>query len=221
MTPIASCRGGPANSSTCCDGLPRAPATRAKRSCDNRVIVEQPDLETSRLRLRPFEPSDAERLQSLAGSRAVAEGTLLIPHPYPPGEAATWIAARQEARAAGNIVYAITLRVSGELVGAIGLALSLQHDKGELGYWIGEPYWGRGLATEAAAAVIGYGFESLGLNRLSAIHFTRNPASGRVLEKNGMRHEGSLRQDLKKWDQYVDVEVYGILRSDWRQRSRL
>ena len=106
------------------------------------------------------------------------------------------------------------------MIGAIGVVVRPQHDKGELGYWIGEPYWGRGFATEAAGAIIRYGFETFDLNRLSAVHFARNPASGRVLQKNGMRHEGSLRQDLKKWDEYVDVEVYGILRSEWKAEGR-
>jgi ribosomal-protein-alanine N-acetyltransferase len=183
-------------------------------------MIEQRILETARLRLRPFEPADAERLQQLAGTRAVAEGTLLIPHPYPPAEAVEWIAARPQALESGNLVYAITIRNSAELVGAMGLVLRPQHDKGELGYWIGEPYWGQGFATEAAGAIIDYGFETLALNRLFAVHFTRNPASGRVLQKNGMRHEGSLRQDLKKWDEYVDVEVYGILRSEWESEIR-
>lgn len=183
-------------------------------------MVEQRILETPRLRLRPYESSDAEQLQRLAGSRAVAEGTLLIPHPYSLADAVEWIASRPEALENGNLVYAITLLSSSELIGAIGLALRPQHGKGELGYWIGEPFWGRGFATEAAGALISYGFEVFALNRLFAIHFARNPASGRVLEKNGMRHEGSLRQDIRKWDEYIDVEVYGILRSEWESRNQ-
>jgi ribosomal-protein-alanine N-acetyltransferase len=179
------------------------------------MMIELRILETARLRLRPFGPPDAGQLQKLAGVRAVAAGTLHIPHPYALSDAVEWIASRPQALESGNIVYAITLQSSAELIGAIGLVLRPEHDKGEIGYWIGEPYWGRGFATEAAGAVIAYGFEILGLNRLFAIHFARNPASGRVLEKNGMRHEGSLRQDIRKWDEYVDVEVYGILRSEW------
>jgi ribosomal-protein-alanine N-acetyltransferase len=179
------------------------------------MMIELRILESARLRLRPFEPSDAGQLQKLAGVRAVAAGTLHIPHPYTMSDAVEWIASRPQVLESGNIVYAITLRSSAELIGAIGLVLRPQHDKGEIGYWIGEPFWGRGFATEATGAVIAYGFEILGLNRLFAIHFARNPASGRVLEKNGMRHEGTLRQDIRKWDEYVDVEVYGILRGEW------
>jgi ribosomal-protein-alanine N-acetyltransferase len=206
--PIANCSEGRSNSSLCCT------SERERAPCHNRSMIEQRILETARLRLRPFEPGDAEQLQELAGARSVAEGTLLIPHPYPLTEAVEWIASRPQALENGNLVYAVTLRASGALIGAMGLVLRPQHDKGELGYWIGEPYWGQGFATEAARAVVDYGFDTFALNRVFAIHFTRNPASGRVLEKSGMRHEGSLRQDVKKWDEYVDVEVYGILRSD-------
>ena len=78
------------------------------------------------------------------------------------------------------------------------------------------PYWGLGYATEAAAVVVRFGFETLALNRIFAMHFSRNPASGRVLQKIGMRHEGTLRQHLKKWDEYVDLECYAILRNDFQ-----
>ena len=64
------------------------------------------------------------------------------------------------------------------LVGAVGLRLKREHDRAELGYWIGVPYWGRGYATEAAAAVVGYAFETLGLHRVFASHYTKNAASG-------------------------------------------
>jgi ribosomal-protein-alanine N-acetyltransferase len=96
-------------------------------------------------------------------------------------------------------------------VGAVGLILAPAHDRAELGYWIGAPYWGRGYATEASRAVVRWGFEGLGLRRIHASHFPRNPASGRVLEKLGMRHEGTLRQHVKKWDEYLDLESYGLL----------
>ncbi|MBU2608357.1 MAG: GNAT family N-acetyltransferase, partial [Chloroflexi bacterium] len=62
---------------------------------------------------------------------------------------------------------------------------------------------------------LGYGFEVLGLNRIHARHFTRNPASGRVMQKIGMTHEGSLRQHIKKWGQLEGLEVCGILRSEY------
>ena len=76
-------------------------------------------------------------------------------------------------------------------------------------------YWGKGYATEAAREMLGYGFESLGLHRIFATCFPHNPASGRILKKIGMQYEGCQRQHLLKWGQFVDSELYGILRREW------
>jgi len=78
------------------------------------------------------------------------------------------------------------------------------------------PYWGQGYATEAAREMLRFGFEDLGLHRIFASHFKHNPASGRILNKLGMRHEGCQREHLVKWDQFVDSEQYGILCHEWK-----
>ena len=169
-------------------------------------------LATKRLLLRPFTLDDAPAVQHLVSAYEIAENTLLIPHPYPDGAAAAWIA--RHGTTANNHTFAITL--DGEAIGAIGLDVQPDHDRGEIGYWLGLPYWGRGYMTEAAHAVLGWAFESLRVHRVFAQHFTRNPASGRVLQKLGMKHEGSLRQHDKKWGAYLDVEVYGIVDDEWR-----
>ena len=78
------------------------------------------------------------------------------------------------------------------------------------------------MATEASAALLEYGFDVLGLERIHAAHFPRNPASGRVLQKLGMRQEGTLRSHLVKWGVPEDLSIYGILREEftpWRARS--
>lgn len=174
-----------------------------------------PTLETARLILRPFAMADAPEVQRLCGAREIALNTLLIPHPYPDGKAEEWIASHPASLEKGEgDRFAITLRDGGALTGAIGMLLHREHDRAEIGYWIGIPYWGRGYATEAVQAVIAYGFDELHLNRIYAEHFTRNPASGRVMQKAGMRHEGTLRQMHKKWGEYVDTDMYSILRED-------
>ena len=175
-----------------------------------------PRLETERLILRALTLADAPRLQQLAGEREIAANTMNIPHPYPDGAAEEWITSVAETFAAGTGAnFAVTLRESGELIGGCGLVIKEIHQRAELGYWIGKPYWGHGYATEAARAVIGYAF-SRGLNRVFAEHYATNPASGRVLQKLGMRHEGTLRQHMVKWEQPMDMEVYSILRSEWK-----
>jgi RimJ/RimL family protein N-acetyltransferase len=176
----------------------------------------QPVLETARLRLRPFTLGDAADVQRLAGDRAVAENTLTVPHPYPDGAAEAWIGTHAEGWAAGRlVVYAVAEASAGALVGAVGLALTPAHAGAELGYWIGREAWGRGYATEAAGALCGHAFAALGVHRIQARHFVRNPASGRVMQKLGMRHEGVLRGAVRKWDRFEDLALYAVLAPEW------
>jgi RimJ/RimL family protein N-acetyltransferase len=97
----------------------------------------------------------------------------------------------------------------------MGLVIEGKFRRAELGYWIGRPYWGNGYCTEAGQAILEYGFQALNLNRIHAYHFKRNPASGRVMQKFGMKHEGTSPQHIMKWGVFEDVELYGILRSGW------
>jgi RimJ/RimL family protein N-acetyltransferase len=176
----------------------------------------QPTLTTARLRLRPFMGNDAAAVTHYAGARDVAATTANIPHPYLDGMAADWIG-RHEAwwTAREQIVFAIETE-SEPVIGAIGLVLAAADRRAELGYWIGVPFWRRGYATEAARAVVAFGFEQLGLDRIHAIHFADNPASGRVLAKAGFTVEGRLRSHVVKWGVAHDVIACGILRSDPR-----
>lgn len=175
-----------------------------------------PCLETDRLRLRPFTLADAPEVQRLAGDQEVASTTLAIPHPYEDGMAEGWIAAQAEDMAAGRSAhFAITLASDGRLIGAISLLISKMHEKAELGYWVGKPLWGQGFCTEAGHAVVAYGFETLKLHLITSRHLTRNPASGRVMQKLGMTWVGRERQAVKKWGVFEDLEVYSLLGSDW------
>lgn len=177
----------------------------------------QPTLETPRLILRPFAPGDAPEVERLAGDRDIASTTINIPHPYPDGAAEQWIAGHQDAYARGEMAtFAIVARESGRLVGAIGLVIAAQHARAELGYWVGRPYWNRGYCTEAAREILRFAFQDLGLNRVQAAHFTRNPASGRVMQKLGMLREGTMRELFRKRDGFEDADGYAILRREWK-----
>jgi [ribosomal protein S5]-alanine N-acetyltransferase len=177
--------------------------------------MDQPSLTTARLRLRSFELSDGPAVERLAGAYEVALNTLLIPHPYPEGAGAEWIATHAASRTRGSLNYALVLREGGALAGAIGLSVDERSDSGEIGYWVGVEHWGKGYCSEAGRALLAYAFGELGLNRVHAHHFARNPASGRVMQKLGMRYEGTLRQHIKKWGEYQDLPCYGILRAEW------
>lgn len=183
---------------------------------ENKPMPKQPTLETERLILRPFAPSDAPDVQRLAGERAIADTTLGIPHPYADGIAEHWIASHQAIFDEGaGVQLAITRKPDATLVGAIGLVGIVKGHQAEMGYWIGVPYWSQGFCTEAARAVVAFAFSELGLVRVYAAYLLRNPASGRVMQKIGMRYEGCRRGHVKKWDVLEDLALYGMLKDDW------
>lgn len=176
-------------------------------------------LETKRLRLRPLTPEDAPTVARLAGRREIAHTTISIPHPYSEPHAQEWIAAHTgQQNSAKQVAFGVTIRTDGQLIGAVGLReIDTEHCQTEMGFWIGLDWWGKGYATEAAKAVIRYGFQELKLNRIYAHHMVRNPVSGRVLEKIGMKQEGLLRQRVRKWGVFEDVVLLAILQDDWRK----
>jgi RimJ/RimL family protein N-acetyltransferase len=179
----------------------------------------QPVLTTDRLVLRPFTPEDAPLLAQLAGKFRVADTTASIPHPYSAEQALQDIHKFNDEFGRGvGAYFAIALREAPHaLIGCVLLKLIDRRDEqAELGYWIDEAESGKGHVTEAAHALLHYGFNVLGLNRISACHMTRNPASGRVLARLGMQQEGHFRQAAKKWGKYEDLLVWAILREEFK-----
>jgi RimJ/RimL family protein N-acetyltransferase len=180
-----------------------------------------PVISSERLILRPLNAGEAERIRQLAGDRAIADTTIAIPYPYTEEQAREWIREILQQYHLGIFrVFAISRKSDNLLIGIIGfVSLSREHQHAELGYWIGKEYWNQGYCTEAVRAILKYGFEEQGLHRIYAHHFSRNPASGKVLENTGMRHEGQARQHLKKWNQFEDVELWGILADEYYAQS--
>jgi RimJ/RimL family protein N-acetyltransferase len=178
-----------------------------------------PRIATARLVLRELVAADAATVQRLAGAREVAEQTLL-PHPYGNGVAEGWIAACRAAFDGGTeIVFGIERVRDRALVGAIGLTMARHHARAKLGCWMGMPYWGRGCATEAAAAVVAYGFETLALERIWAPRFRGNAAAARVLEKVGLVHEGSRCEFIAERGRTETIEQHGCLRWEYVARA--
>jgi RimJ/RimL family protein N-acetyltransferase len=179
-------------------------------------VSATPTIPTARLLLGTFESDDAPDLQRLAGAREIADTTVSIPHPYELDHALAWIGNQHREAVRGRATnFAIRLLPGSLLIGSVGLRdIDHEHHQAELGFWIGREWWGQGYAREAAAAVIRFGFETLGLNRIYAHHMARNPSAGRVLLHVGMQQEGLLRERVRKWGVYEDVVVYAILRED-------
>lgn len=180
-------------------------------------MKKHPILQTNRLILRSFTLEDAPEVQRLAGEKDIASTTQLIPHPYEDGMAEEWISSHKNDFDNGvAITFAIVHREEKYLIGAIALSeIKKEFEIATIGYWIGKPFWNQGYCTEAAHAVLKYAFEELNLNKIHAHHFKRNPASGKVMQKIGMKREGCLRQHVKRWGKFEDVEAYGILKEEF------
>lgn len=137
----------------------------------------------------------------------------LFPFPYTQADADAWLnMASQE-----SPVLHCAITVSDELAGGIGL--TMQGDvftrTAEIGYWLGENFWGRGIATDAVRAFTKYGFQNFNLQRVFAGVFAWNPASMRVLQKAGFLQEGTMRYEVYKDGQAVDRVIYGVTRAQF------
>ncbi|MGB5615209.1 MAG: GNAT family protein [Desulfobacterales bacterium] len=183
--------------------------------------MNQFTLETPRLRRRPREQSDASAIQKAAGAREIADTMISLPHPYPAGEAERYAIRQLSERDAGrSVTFIIEQKSEGWFCGLVELRdIDREHSQAELSFWLAVGAWGQGYMSEVIHAVVRYGFASLGLNRLYAHHMLRNPACGRVLEKNGFKQEGLLRQRVRKWGQFEDVSLWAILRKDWQETA--
>lgn len=165
--------------------------------------------------IRSFEDSDIPAIAKYANNRNIwINLTNKFPHPYTEADAQAWIRHVKAQEVETN--FAIASKE--ELIGGIGFELQADvHCKSAmLGYWLGEPYWGKGAITRAVCAMTDYAFTHHNLVRIYAGVFDYNPASARVLEKAGYVCEGRLRKSVFKDNKSADMLVYAILREEWQ-----
>ena len=180
-----------------------------------------PVLETEDLVLRKPLRRDAKDIFRYASDEQVARYVLWEPHRSLAETRGFIRELRSRIRAGCPSSWAVVLRETGTVIGTIGFVwYSAENHSAELGYSFAREYWNRGFATQALKAVIDVSFRSLPLNRLEAQHDVRNPASGRVMQKSGLRQEGILRGRILNKGEYVDVALWSILRSDWEPVQR-
>jgi RimJ/RimL family protein N-acetyltransferase len=182
------------------------------------VLKIHPRLATERLRLRPFVAEDAGALAELASSPAIADTMLDWPHPFSLANARSTIAAQAAVYQGSRAIhFAIERRDRAGLIGGIELcALDNPHRCAELRFWIAEPEWRNGFATEATGAVLRFGFGQLALHRIDAMHLVRGDAAGAVLRKSGFAREGILRDRVRKSGRFEDVALCAVLADDWK-----
>lgn len=183
----------------------------------DQVFSRMPTLETQRLLLRKVAMTDAPDLFAYGRDHEVARHVLweayrsetdarmyvrFLQRQYRSGQPSSW-----------GIVHKAHLKV----IGTIGFMWwNHDHNSAEVGYSLARAYWNQGIMSEVLTEMLRFGFEAMGLHRIEAQHECDNPASGRVMEKVGMRHEGTLRGRLYNKGRYVDVELYAILRDQFR-----
>ena len=180
-----------------------------------------PTLETADLIIRRPVMKDAKDIFRYASDPEVARYVLWEPH-RSLSETKSFVRyLRSRIRAGYPSSWVVTLRETGAVIGTIGFIwYSEENRSAELGYSYSREYWNRGYATQALQAVIDSVFLSIPVNRLEAQHDVRNPASGRVMEKCGLRKEGILRNRILNKGEYVDAALYALLRSDWEKAQR-
>jgi ribosomal-protein-alanine N-acetyltransferase len=169
------------------------------------------ELDFGHFRLRPWQPGDEESLACHANNPKIWRNVRdRFPHPYTRADAEAWIAIASTDTPLTNFAIA----VDGAAVGGIGVMLQedVSRKSAEIGYWLGEAYWGRGIVTAAVRAMTDYAFATFDLCRLYANVFEWNPASMRVLEKAGYEFEGRRRKSAIKEGQIIDEMIYAIIR---------
>lgn len=186
---------------------------------DDRTQDDRVRLRTARLLLRPPERQDARTVAKLCDNPKVALQTARMPYPYGERDAETWIAHTRKASSDAEVSLLLTRLETGEILGATGFG-ALEGNEREIGYWIGEPYWGQGFATEAVQAVIDYAFATDGLPRLTGRCRVGNPASRRVLEKCGFQYQGAGMVHSNALKGPVPTEDFCLERYVWQSLKR-
>lgn len=168
-----------------------------------------PELNTKRLKLRKIRVEDIEALVRYANNKKISDHIINIPHPYQEPNAVFRISYVHQGFVAGTrYVFAIAIKESDEFIGEISLHLEKDKNIAQLGYWVGEPFWSKGIATEAIEAILKFGFHRLNLDSIYATCHVENAASEKVLLKNGM----------KKSNVNGNVALYTLTRQEHEQQ---
>ena len=166
-------------------------------------------------RIRKWEMSDAKELSMALSNRKIQDNLRDgLPYPYTEQDGADYISAMLSADENETFAFAIT--VDEKVVGSIGVFRqgNIHRQTAELGYYVAEEYWGKGIMTEAVNQICEYVFEKSDIVRIYAEPFAYNAASCRVLEKAGFQYEGTLRSNAVKNGKVIDMKMYSLLKCE-------
>lgn len=178
------------------------------------MIWDRDSLETERLILRRFRRRDVAHLPALLNNWAIARWLARVPYPYGAEDARSWVKlSRSICRSRDGLPLAVVRREPKQLIGGVGVNFK----NGEIGYWFGEDYWGRGYATEAVSALTDRSFSRHAVSSLWAAVRPGNDASCKVLEKVGFRRQGTREYTFR--DGNVDALFFTLDRSTWQSKA--
>ena len=174
--------------------------------------------ETDRLTIREFSLNDEADIHEYGCDPEVVEHMIWGPNSLADTQEALFRMIKfQEESPRVNFEFAIVLKASGKVIGGCGLRLGNAIDKvGDIGYVLNRKFWGQGIMTEAVALLLRFGFEDLGLHRITAMTRPKNLGSQRVLTKSGFRHEGTFLENKFYKNKFNDSAYYAILKSEWK-----
>jgi len=177
----------------------------------NEILKENSVLKSNRLILRPFTIDDIDDVYLYASDEIVTK-YLTWPSYKDMSEIEEVV---EKYYIDKNGVFAIELEAEQKCIGCIDLRLCIEHNKADFGYVLNRKYWGKCYMTEALNLILNFSFSKLELNRVEATHYIGNEGSGRVMQKCGMKYEGTGIQEVKVKDIFYDVVHYAILREEW------
>lgn len=185
------------------------------------VFTRLPEISTQRLLLRKMNMADAQDIFDYSSDPEVSRHVLWDAHRSIHDSRAYLRYILRQYRNGEPSSWGIVLKQTNQLIGTIGyMWWNQENHSAEVGYSLARSQWNRGIMTEALWAALRFGFDEMRLHRIEAQHEVENPASGRVMEKCGMRPEGILRGRLYNKGRYVDVALYAILAEEWRAMAR-
>lgn len=166
-------------------------------------------IRASQFILRPFKKGDESSLAKNLNNKKIIKNLLLIPSPYTLKDAKEWVDKNlKEYKKEKPSMFNFVIDVDGEVVGSIGVRNITEHHMAEIGYWLSESYWGKGIMAEAVKLITGFGFKELRLKRMYAFTYPSNIASQKTLLKNGYVFEGILKKHAYKNKKFLDDYLY-------------